>query len=78
MRKKKSQKDFGKRTSREKLPILSPKAIPEHCRRRKAEGRTISVDVFSETELVVDITEHELVPLHEVMSADEKRDLLEK
>ena len=35
------------------------------------------IDVFSESELVVDITEHELVPLHEVMTPEEKRKLLE-
>ena len=34
------------------------------------------IEAFKEKELVVNITQHDLVPLHEVLSAEEKASLL--
>mmetsp|Transcript_9302 Transcript_9302/g.25301 ORF Transcript_9302/g.25301 Transcript_9302/m.25301 type:complete len:218 (-) Transcript_9302:716-1369(-) len=39
-------------------------------------GGTKRIEKFRESELVVNITEHELVPKHEVLSDDEKKELL--
>eukprot|EP00730_Choanoeca_flexa_P018411 TRINITY_DN8947_c0_g1_i1.p1 TRINITY_DN8947_c0_g1~~TRINITY_DN8947_c0_g1_i1.p1 ORF type:complete len:216 (+),score=34.92 TRINITY_DN8947_c0_g1_i1:85-732(+) len=36
------------------------------------------MQVFEETELVVNITKHELVPRHQVQTSDEKKELLER
>ena len=37
-----------------------------------------NIQVFQSDELLVNITHHELVPQHKVLSDDEKRELLEK
>ncbi len=37
----------------------------------------IEIDYFKEDRLLIDITEHELVPKHELLEPDEKRELLE-
>jgi hypothetical protein len=51
------------------------KALTEGMR----ECRTpISVDVFTESELVVNVMKHELVPEHKILSPAEKRELLRK
>lgn len=39
-------------------------------------SKEFSMEVFKERELVVDITEHELVPKHEVLSTEEKEQLM--
>ncbi|KAJ1677609.1 DNA-directed RNA polymerases II 24 kDa polypeptide (RNA polymerase II subunit 5) [Spiromyces aspiralis] len=36
------------------------------------------IESFSESELLVNITEHELVPKHEILSSEEKKELLAK
>jgi len=41
-------------------------------------SNSIRVEYFLDAELVIDITEHELVPKHEVLSEDEKNTLLER
>lgn len=36
------------------------------------------IEAFQESELLVNITHHVLVPQHEVLKAEEKRELLQK
>ena len=39
---------------------------------------TMQIEYFEDNDLVVNITEHELVPLHVVLSDDEKKELLKR
>lgn len=39
---------------------------------------TFRIETFNEAELLIDITEHELVPKHQVLSDDEKKELLKR
>jgi DNA-directed RNA polymerase I, II, and III subunit RPABC1 len=39
---------------------------------------SLQMEYFKEAELLIDITEHELVPLHEVMTEEEKQVLLKR
>lgn len=41
-------------------------------------GEGLIIEHFQEVELMINITEHELVPVHVVMNAQEKKDLLER
>ena len=57
--------------------------VSEHQRRNQGllDGllkMNFSFNVFFEVELVVNITEHEIVPKHRLLMPDEKRQLLEK
>ena len=36
------------------------------------------IELFQQEQLMVNITEHELVPKHEVLTADQKKELLKK
>mmetsp|Transcript_39113 Transcript_39113/g.84779 ORF Transcript_39113/g.84779 Transcript_39113/m.84779 type:complete len:219 (+) Transcript_39113:13-669(+) len=54
------------------------RAVPEECKKRIATGQPVDVHIFYETELVVNITKHCLVPRHVVMSNKEKARLLSK
>jgi DNA-directed RNA polymerase I, II, and III subunit RPABC1 len=38
----------------------------------------IFIETFTEAELIIDITEHELVPEHELLTASEKKELLDE
>lgn len=38
----------------------------------------ITIELFHEEELLVNITHHELVPRHEVLSSEEKKELLDR
>eukprot|EP00292_Cryptomonas_paramecium_P024837 CAMPEP_0113717260 /NCGR_PEP_ID=MMETSP0038_2-20120614/34405_1 /TAXON_ID=2898 /ORGANISM="Cryptomonas paramecium" /LENGTH=145 /DNA_ID=CAMNT_0000644991 /DNA_START=41 /DNA_END=475 /DNA_ORIENTATION=+ /assembly_acc=CAM_ASM_000170 len=54
--------------------------VGEHQRRNQglvdnAPRMNFSFNVFFEVELVVNITEHEIVPRHRLLAADEKRQL---
>lgn len=40
------------------------------------QNENIQIDVFTESELLFDITEHVLVPKHELLTAEEKENLL--
>jgi DNA-directed RNA polymerase subunit H (RpoH/RPB5) len=57
--------------------------VSEHQRRNQGlldglSKMNFSFNVFFEVELVVNITEHEIVPKHRLLMPDEKRQLLEK
>ncbi|GBG33595.1 DNA-directed RNA polymerases I, II, and III subunit RPABC1 [Hondaea fermentalgiana] len=57
--------------------LVVEKDISPFARKALAEAAPLFyIEVFKESELLVDITEHELVPKHEVLSQDEKRQLL--
>ncbi|GAA6015002.1 hypothetical protein JCM10207_008699 [Rhodosporidiobolus poonsookiae] len=43
-----------------------------------AMAQQFTIEAFQEAELLVNITHHELVPLHEVMTAEQKKTLLQK
>jgi DNA-directed RNA polymerase I, II, and III subunit RPABC1 len=51
------------------------KALTEGMRECRAP---ITVDVFTESELVVNVMKHELVPEHKILSPADKRELLRK
>jgi DNA-directed RNA polymerases I, II, and III subunit RPABC1 len=57
--------------------------VSEHVKRNQGLYEAVpkmnfSFNVFFEVELVVNITEHEIVPRHRLLSLEEKRDLLVK
>lgn len=54
--------------------------MTNHAKQALQELRAhgIIVECFTADELIVDITEHELVPPHEVLSDEEKKQLLER
>mmetsp|Transcript_22031 Transcript_22031/g.43306 ORF Transcript_22031/g.43306 Transcript_22031/m.43306 type:complete len:209 (-) Transcript_22031:96-722(-) len=57
--------------------LVVEKDISPFAKKALAEAAPLFyIEVFKESELLVDITEHELVPKHEVLSDDEKRQLL--
>lgn len=54
---------------------LSP-AAEKKIRQVNASAEAMYVEHFLDAELLIDITEHELVPTHEVLSEEEKETLL--
>lgn len=41
-------------------------------------SQQFSIEAFQESELLVNITHHTLVPQHEVLTAEEKKQLLQR
>jgi len=84
------EKGVGIKTMRRFLHILDEKAIQRGViiyqstmtpASRKVIAQMASqytLEEFGESELLVNITKHKLVPRHEVMTAEEKKELLEK
>jgi len=58
--------------------IVVEKELSPFARKSLAGISEFKVEVFREDELLIDITEHELVPKHEVLSRGEKAQLLER
>ena len=61
--------------------ILITRAIPNASALKALEplvGRNITAETFPESDLLVNITKHELVPRHVLLSDDEKKTLLDR
>jgi hypothetical protein len=58
------------------MHVTQPKHIPIPTQRLDALRPRLIIEYFQESELLVNITEHELVPLHVVLTDDEKKTLL--
>ncbi len=61
--------------------LIVQQEITTHAKKALALGDTTSkfkIELFRETELMVDITEHQLVPPHTKLTGDEKKALLER
>uniref|UniRef100_A0A7S2SDV3 Uncharacterized protein n=1 Tax=Mucochytrium quahogii TaxID=96639 RepID=A0A7S2SDV3_9STRA len=62
-----------------KAILVVEKDISPFARKALAEAQPMYfIEVFKESELLVDITEHELVPKHEVLSSEEKDQLMKR
>ena len=62
--------------------VIRKMMVPQ-ARKALTEGmrecsNPITVDVFTESELVVNVMKHELVPEHKILSPADKRELLRK
>lgn len=59
--------------------LVVEKDISPFAKKSLAEVQPLYyIEVFKESELLVDITEHELVPKHEVLSAEDKDQLMRR
>ena len=59
--------------------IVTPKGMTHYAKQLIQEtSRSNTMEQFLESELLVNITKHELVPEHRVMSKEEKETLLER
>ncbi|KAJ3053740.1 DNA-directed RNA polymerases II 24 kDa polypeptide (RNA polymerase II subunit 5) [Rhizophlyctis rosea] len=59
--------------------VVYPKTLTPGANKGLAEVQgTLTVETFTEAELLVNITKHVLVPKHEVMSDEEKKILLDR
>ncbi|KAM0873218.1 hypothetical protein ACQ4PT_038251 [Festuca glaucescens] len=58
--------------------LVLQKALSGPARTEILQSKTYRLEVFKESELLVNITEHHLVPKHELLSDEEKKELLEK
>ncbi|KIM84295.1 hypothetical protein PILCRDRAFT_818634 [Piloderma croceum F 1598] len=84
------ERSVGVKTMRKLLTILEEKAIergiivfpgnmtPSARKVIVAMAHQYKLEEFSEADLLVNITHHTLVPKHEVLTAEEKKGLLEK
>ncbi|VAH48950.1 unnamed protein product [Triticum turgidum subsp. durum] len=58
--------------------LVLQKALSGPARTEVAQSKKYHLEVFQEGELLVNITEHHLVPKHELLSDEEKKELLQK
>ncbi|XP_047067444.1 DNA-directed RNA polymerases II and IV subunit 5A-like [Lolium rigidum] len=58
--------------------LVLQKALSGPARTEVLQSKKYRLEVFKESELLVNITEHHLVPKHELLSDEEKKELLEK
>ncbi|KAG6373415.1 RNA polymerase [Boletus reticuloceps] len=84
------EKSVGVKTMRKLLGILEEKSIqrgiiifpgnmtPSARKVIAAMSQQYRLEEFSEADLLVNITHHTLVPLHEVLTPEQKKDLLQK
>ncbi|KZT51753.1 RPB5 subunit of DNA-directed RNA polymerase [Calocera cornea HHB12733] len=84
------EKSVGIKTMRRFIHILDEKAIqrgiiiyptamtPSSRKVISQMAAQYTLEEFAESELLVNITKHKLVPRHEVMTPEEKRELLDK
>ncbi|XP_071724741.1 DNA-directed RNA polymerases II and IV subunit 5A-like [Rutidosis leptorrhynchoides] len=58
--------------------VIHGKLTPKGQRYLNDTSSPVHLEVFKESELLVNIMEHALVPEHQVLTTEEKKDLLEK
>uniref|UniRef100_A0ACD5URW0 Uncharacterized protein n=1 Tax=Avena sativa TaxID=4498 RepID=A0ACD5URW0_AVESA len=58
--------------------LVLQKALSGPARAEVLQSKKCRLEVFQEGELLVNITEHHLVPKHELLSDEDKKELLEK
>ncbi|KAH9940986.1 RNA polymerase Rpb5, C-terminal domain-containing protein [Amylocystis lapponica] len=71
------EKSVGVKTMRKMLSILEEKNIQQGVIVIVAMASQFKLEEFSESDLLVNITHHALVPKHEVLNPEEKKELLE-
>lgn len=60
------------------LVIVKGSMTPSSKKALTEEHHEIKIQAFMETELIVNITHHELVPKHEALSKEDKKELLKR